>query len=140
MAYDMLPFPNITATNAEEQLTQINNYLIQFKETLEFILTNISEENLSLELNQKLNEMGSNIKNTTKEQGDQIEQVAHKTTVLVYDVINSAPFKSALKSVEEKIPQKYLASVTEDVGETATTYTFTDESGEDITITIPSAT
>lgn len=46
--YDILPFPpNITATDAKEQVSQLYNYLNQFKEALEFILTNISVDNLS---------------------------------------------------------------------------------------------
>ena len=42
--YDMLPFPNITSKTAEEQVAEINNYLIQFKESLEFILTSIAKD------------------------------------------------------------------------------------------------
>lgn len=135
MAFDMLPFPHITATKPEEQVSQINNYLIQFKETLEFILTNISYENLSPEFNAMLTELGADIKAKTEEQSDQIQQVASKS-LTISDVINSAPFKSALKSVEEKIPKTYLASVVEEVGETTTTYTITNESDESVVITV----
>ena len=41
--YDRLPFPHITATKPEEQITQMKDYLIQFKEDLEFILAEMSE-------------------------------------------------------------------------------------------------
>ena len=100
--YDMLPFPNITATNVAEQTAQINNYLIQFKETLEFILTNISTENLSAELVAKLNSLGAEIEKTTEEATEQIQQVSNKA-ITVYDVINSDAFNAA-------VPQKYLVS------------------------------
>lgn len=41
--YDRLPFPHITATKPEEQIAQLKDYLIQFKEDLEFVLAEISE-------------------------------------------------------------------------------------------------
>lgn len=138
--YDMLPFPHITATKAEEQVSQINNYLIQLKETLEFILMNISSENLSPELNNLLRELGADIKAKTEEQNNQIQQVAQKKSLTVSDVINSTPFKSAITSVEEQIPKAYLSSIVEEVGETTTTYTFTDADGKSVVITVANAT
>ena len=104
--YDMLPFPHFTASTVEEQTAQISNYLIQFKETLEFILTNISAENLSTELVDKLNNLGAEIEKTTEETTEQIQQVSNKS-VTVSDVINSQAFKSAL---ENSGPQEYLVS------------------------------
>lgn len=138
MAYDILPYPNITAKDPEDQLTQINNYLIQLKESLEFVLTNISADNLSPDLVQKLNDLGSDIKTTAQEQDDQIQNIAHKS-LTVSDVINSEAFKTVMKSVYAKIPVKYLASISEKVGDTKTTYTFTDESDKTVTITVPNA-
>ena len=104
--YDMLPFPNITGKTAEEQAAQINNYLIQFKETLEFILTNISTENLSQALVDQLNSLGAEIEKTTEEASDQLQQVSNKT-ITVSDVINSRAFESAIYSA---VPHKYLVS------------------------------
>lgn len=104
--YDMLPFPNITAKSVEEQASQINNYLIQFKETLEFILTNISTENLSQELVEKLNSLGAEIEKTTEDATDQIQQVSNKS-ITVSDVVNSQSFKSAVNSA---VPHQYLVS------------------------------
>lgn len=104
--YDMLPFPNITATTIEEQTAQINNYLIQFKETLEFILTNISTDNLSPALIDKLNGLGAEIEKTTEEATEQIQQVSNKA-ITVSDVINSQAFESA---VDSAVPHKYLVS------------------------------
>ena len=105
--YDMLPFPNITATTIEEQSAQINNYLIQFKETLEFILSNISTDNLSPALVDKLNSLGAEIEKTTEETTEQIQQVSNKA-ITVSDVVNSQAFISALESAT---PQQYLVSV-----------------------------
>ena len=104
--YDMLPFPNITGTTVEEQTKQINNYLIQFKETLEFILTNISTENLSLELVEKLNSLGAEIEKTTEESTEQLQQISNKA-ITVSDVINSQAFQS---EIESAVPKQYLVS------------------------------
>ena len=104
--YDMLPFPKITATTIEEQTAQINNYLIQFKETLEFILSNISTDNLSPALVEKLNSLGAEIEKTTEETTEQIQQVSNKA-ITVSDVVNSQAFISALESAT---PQQYLVS------------------------------
>lgn len=105
--YDMLPFPNITATNIEELTFQTNNYLIQFKETLEFILTNIGTDNLSQDLMEKLNSLGAEVEKTIEETDDQFQQVAGNT-ITVADVINSVAFEEAL---EDATPKKYLESV-----------------------------
>lgn len=99
----MLPFPNINGKTVEEQTSEINNYLIQFKEELEFILTNISTENLSQDLIEKLNTLGANIEKSIEERDDQIQQVSSKS-ISVSDVINSATFSAALeREVEENI-------------------------------------
>lgn len=100
--YDMLPFPNITAATPEEQVTQINNYLIQFKETLEFILTNISFDNLSQDVVNKLNTLGADIVKSIEDRDDQIQQVTSKT-LTVSDVINSKAFEIALENAKPKV-------------------------------------
>lgn len=104
--YDMLPFPNINGKTVEEQTKQINNYLIQFKETLEFILTNISADNLSADLVAKLNNLGAEIEKNTEEANDQLQQVSNKA-ISVSDVINSPAFKVAIDNAG---PDKYLVS------------------------------
>ena len=101
--YDMLPFPHINATNIEELSFQTNNYLIQFKETLEFILTNISADNLSQDLMETLNSLGAEVEKTIEDTDDQFQQVAVKT-ITVADVINSPAFNAA-------IPKDYIESV-----------------------------
>ncbi len=137
--YDMLPFPNISATNIEELSFQTNNYLIQFKETLEFILTNIGADNLSQELMEKLNSLGAEVEKTVEETDDQFRQVAGKT-ITVADVINADAFKNAL-------PQNYLKSVEradngvvvhaiEDGSEATKQYTIKDGKTPDVDFTI----
>ena len=93
--FDILPFPNITGKTTEEQLAQMNNYLVQFKETLEFILMNISTDNLSKELVDKLNSLGADIEKSNEAREDQIQQVNNKA-LTVSDVINSPAFEAAL--------------------------------------------
>lgn len=134
--YDILPFPNINASNIEEQVAQINNYLIQFKETLEFLLTNISTENLSQELIKKLNTLGANIEKSNEVRDDQIQQMSNKT-LTVSDVINSNAFNLAL---EDAVPKQYLVSAeqiqsSEEAGG-INIYTIENESGEMIQLTI----
>lgn len=92
--YDILPFPNITATDAKEQVAQINNYLIQLKEELEFILTNISADNLSPELLGMIRSLGADVQTTKEEQEDTAQQMAQRM-ISVSDVVDSQLFKEA---------------------------------------------
>ena len=100
--HDILPYPNITATDPKEQLSQINNYLIQLKEGLEFALTSISADNLSPELRNQLSSLSVEIRATKEEQEDATQQIANKT-ITVSDVINSQLFKEA-------VPSDYIVS------------------------------
>lgn len=100
--YDMLPFPSVTAKTPEEQVGELTNYLIQFKETLEFILANISVENLSQELIQKLNDLGADVEKNAEERDEQLSQIANKS-LTVSDVINSEGFKTSVQSEISKI-------------------------------------
>lgn len=89
--FDILPYPNITATEPVEQIGQINNYLIQLKEELEFALANIGTDNLSADLMTKLDSIGVDIKNT-HEEIEQTQQIANHSLKLP-DVIDSQMFK-----------------------------------------------
>lgn len=98
--FDILPFPNITSTETKEQVAQINNYLIQLKEELEFILTNISADNLSPELRDRLNSLGAEIQ-TSEEKYEQVTQQVSNQSLTVSDVINSPLFESALDGLTD---------------------------------------
>lgn len=91
---DRLPFPHITATKPEEQLVQLRDYLFQFKEELEFILSNIDADNLSQELVDKLNNLGADVKKEMEDRDEQYQQ----SVLTVSDVLNSPTFKTELKS------------------------------------------
>ena len=95
--FDVLPFPNITATDTKEQVAQISSYLIQLKEELEFILTGIGVENLSEELRSQLQSLGAKIENQKEEQDDMVQQIVHKT-LTVSDVLNSSAFEEYMDS------------------------------------------
>lgn len=130
--YDLLPFPNFAATDASDLTAQLNNYLMQFKETLEFVLTNISTDNLSPDLIAKLNDLGAEIEKSNEEREDQLGQVSSKT-ITVSDVLNSSAFKQA-------IPSKYLVSAEQtqssDEPEGINLYAIEDSSGEVKTFTV----
>ena len=90
--FDLLTFPNITATDTKEQVSQINNYLIQLKEELEFILTSIGTENLSEELRSELRSLGAKLDTQKEEQDDVVQQIVHNS-LTVSDVLNSEEFE-----------------------------------------------
>lgn len=100
--YDILPFPNFVAHNQEEQVAQIMNYLVQLKETLEFILTDISIDNLSQDLIDRLNTLGADIEKTVEENEDQMQQIANKT-LSVADVFNSPAFDVEMNKAMAKV-------------------------------------
>lgn len=99
---DMFPFPTISSTVPERQISEIISYLIQFKETLEFALNNISIENLSQDLINKLNALGADIKQSNENRDDQITQITHNA-LTVSDVINSETFGAAVVGKLSKI-------------------------------------
>ena len=100
---DMFPFPSVTGKTSEEQIRDILNYLVQFKETLEFALMNISTENLSSDLVNRLNDLGANIQSNSAERESELAQITQKQTITVFDVLNSEAFKASLKNEIEGI-------------------------------------
>lgn len=98
---DVLPFPHITAKDTQEQIKQINEYLVYFKESLEFILMNISEDNLSSELLIKLNRFNDEIETLKAVEENVIQQVSNKT-ITATEVIESEEYKASIKELEEK--------------------------------------
>lgn len=94
--YDALPFPRVIGNTPEEQIKELLNYLIQFKETLEFALTNITTENLSPDLVNKLNELGANIEQSKAERESEIAQISKGSSITVFDIINSPAFNKAI--------------------------------------------
>ena len=77
-------------------MAQVKDYLIQFKEELEFILSSISEENLSQDFVDRLNSLGANIEKTTEDMDEQF-QYTNNNALTVSDVINSTAFDLAVK-------------------------------------------
>ena len=92
---DTFPFPRITANNPEGQIAQLVDYLIQFKEILEFALMNISTDNLSSDLIAKLNDLGADIERSKEERIENFAQVSNNA-LSVSDVCNSEVFKMAV--------------------------------------------
>ena len=107
--YDILPFPHITGETSAEQLEQINSYLIQLKEELEFILTRISMDNLSEDLRRQLASLGADITTNKTEQEVVTQQIINRS-LTVDDVVSSTAFENALKDVKDKIPTEYLVT------------------------------
>ncbi len=99
---DLFPFPSITSNTPEKRIEDIVNYLIQFKEILEFALTNISVENLSPDLIAKLNELGSDIVKSNEDRDEQIAQIT-SSNLSVSDVVNSQVFKEELNEAVSNV-------------------------------------
>ena len=99
--FDVLPFPRIPAGRPENQIAELVNYLIQFKETLEFALMNISYENLSPDLVKKLNELGADIERSNSAREEEVAQVS-VNALTIPDVINSDLFSKAIKNETSK--------------------------------------
>ena len=97
---DTFPFPRITANTAEGQIAQLVDYMVQFKEILEFALMNISTDNLSPDLVAKLNELGANIEKSNEARTEEIAQVSNNS-LTVSDVCNSDVFKAAVQNEME---------------------------------------
>ena len=94
---DILPFPPLTEGSPDKQISELTNYLIQFKETLEFVLMNISTDNLSADLVRRLNDLGANIEQSNKDREEEFAQVTTKS-LTVSDVCNSDLFKTSVES------------------------------------------
>jgi hypothetical protein len=69
-----------TSQSTEGQVKEIIDYLAQFKEQLEFVLSNISERNLSESLKQKLKDMDDSIKSAERNRTEELAQVSNKTS------------------------------------------------------------
>lgn len=95
---DMFPFPSVKGNTPEEQISELLNYLVQFKETLEFTLMNISVENLSSDLVNRLNDLGANIQSNSAERESELAQITQKQTLSVFDVLNSDAFKLSVQN------------------------------------------
>ena len=103
---DMLPFPRIMGDTPENQIGELINYLVQFKETLEFALMNISTENLSPDLVNKLNELGADIERNQTERESELAQISHGNSLTIFDVINSEAFETSIKNEVSNIKFK----------------------------------
>ena len=98
--FDTLPFPNMTAKDAEERSKQTIDYLLQLREELVFILDSIVSGEYG-----KLS--------TQPKQTAVVESVlvsSSDDSLTVSEVINSATFKAAIESVKDTIPDEYLVS------------------------------
>lgn len=71
---DMLPFLRTSGSTTEQQLAEVISYLLQFKETLEFVLTNISFDNFSPDVKETLDKLAEIIANNNAEKEDEFEQ------------------------------------------------------------------
>jgi hypothetical protein len=90
--YDLLPFPNLVTRTSEEQIKELVRYLVQFKETLEFLITNIGIDNLSPELREKLSAVG------VSQNEDEVVQITSKI-LSVADIVESPLFEEAVRNI-----------------------------------------
>ena len=97
---DYFDVPRIIGNTPDEKISELTHYLIQFKEALEFALTNITAENLSPELLNKLNALGADIEKSNDDRESEIAQISNFNSLTVSDVCNSEIFKN---EIEDKI-------------------------------------
>lgn len=64
---EFIPYPSITASDTPTQVQQLKSYLIQLKDVLEDVLTNLSSDNLSDEVKTKLDTLSKNIEKVKEE-------------------------------------------------------------------------
>lgn len=95
---DLLPFPMLRSTTPETQIEELVVYLVQLKEELEFILSNVSEDNLSEALRKRLEGLGVSIGASNKNRKDELLQVTSRL-ISVRDVVGSDVFKEAVKNI-----------------------------------------
>jgi hypothetical protein len=99
---EIIPIPNLTATDALALSKQMNNYLLRLKEVLEFELSSISTDNLAPELRRKLDALGANIKTINEVREDEMKQVS-SNSLTIEDVLNSSLFKAELQSIKNQL-------------------------------------
>lgn len=75
---DMFPFPRVTGETAEEKISSLVSYITQFKETLEFALMNISEDNLSADLMGRIKAIEEEIRKNKEDREEEVAQLANK--------------------------------------------------------------
>ena len=98
---DLLPFPLLRGKLPETQIEELVTYLVQLKEELEFILSNISEDNLSEGLKKRLNSLGESIGTNTTKSEDELLQVTSKI-LSVRDIVGTDVFKEAVRDIINK--------------------------------------
>lgn len=91
--FDTLPFPNMTAKDAEERSKQTIDYLLQLREELVFILDSI----VSGEYGKLTTQVTQ-----TAEVVERVMSNSSKDDLTIAEVINSAAFKAALNGVKEE--------------------------------------
>ena len=73
---DLFPFPKVNENAPPEaQIAELVRYLTEFKELLEFELSNISLENLSPDLMNKIKGLGTDIEQTNDNREEEFAQI-----------------------------------------------------------------
>lgn len=100
--FDTFPFLRITNGSPEEKIEQIVEYLVNFKEQLEFELRNIGTDNLSPDIVSALRVLGVDVQKNKEEQSSELGQVASRI-ITVDDVTNSEKFLTTIKNEVSKV-------------------------------------
>jgi hypothetical protein len=91
----------LRATTPERQIEELVVYLVQLKEELEFILSNISEDNLSEALRKRLEGLGVSIGASDTRREDELQQVTSKI-LSARDIVGTDVFKEAVRDIINK--------------------------------------
>lgn len=112
--FDTLPFPNMTAKDAEERSKQTIDYLLQLREELVFILDSIVSGEygkLTTQVTQAT-EVIDKVMNTSKD------------VLTIAEVINSAAFKAAINGVLDSVSEEVEKRLPDEVAKQMPDITF----------------
>lgn len=107
---NLLPFPHFIAGDTANRLKQMEDYLYQFRESLELALTDIGPANFSAAFRTELSALGLQMKDmetNAEERQQRVEQVSNGQ-ITVSDVLNSEAYKASIRAVKSKGGDGYV--------------------------------
>lgn len=99
-----LPFPSIIQGETREQIEDIHQYLLRLREELEYIISNLSTENFSTDLNSQF-ETIVQLVNAAVEDAESA-RISAANGLTIHDVVGSALFKQSMEEQKTYTDEK----------------------------------